>query len=443
MVVREAANVRKGPSIDTPRQLVLYPGDRVVATSHGGQWLVVSRPAQNEGSPPMLGYVYASLLEDAPGSAGGSAKAVADRPKVSPWKLDDVPGLEFTPAVEMRLGWDDNIFFKGDSGWEGLIRPSLEAVHEAERTTLALRADLESYSYPGNTQYDHINQQYSLDLSYALSPRTSAFASTGAMFDSSFESALEESGSVVDKQDRRVLDASAGFRICPDDSNALVLEGEAQTIRHEDDESDRSELGLTLRWEHGLSRRLVTASEIRTKQYDYREGTQRVHQATLGLTYRLSDTLTVSGQAGGAVSDSSFDVAGGEVDERSVDAVASASATWMTERNTLKASLALEPVGSTQGENMRRMLARVSVSRQLTDRLTLRATAMANSAETKGYVSLKRNRAAKFDTELRYRISEQVDVSLGYAYTSTKDRETDQKDERNQAFIGFSWTFLQ
>ncbi|MEW5773565.1 MAG: SH3 domain-containing protein [Thermodesulfobacteriota bacterium] len=421
--VEEAVNVRAGRGTSTPRVARLAPGEQVLAGECRDGWSAVSRP---DAPGKLLGYVFSPLLK--PRAAGLEA-------------ANPVPGTEFTltPSIRVQETHDSNVMFQDVSDLETRASPLLEGRLRTERTSVLLRAAADVLRYSRYNEFDRVNREASLALSHATTETTRLELRGRARSDHTFESALEESGTVAVKNPHHeyALEPAVAYRL--NERTEVRLGGEAVANRyprraHNDMQTRSGTLALVRALEAGASALLARA---RYTAAAYDAGTQDTGSLAAGMDWKISETLSWMLSAGPSLSRDRF----GADDETHLGLAGESRLRLELERGSVELGGDLGAVPGSGGEDtMRRRLLGNAVL-HLTDRLDLTLAGTWYRSRTRGHVRERDNAVVNLTPSLDYALGERSTLRLSYDYTCIDDLEEEVYRQRQRISLSLHLEF--
>lgn len=119
-----------------------------------------------------------------------------------------------TPSVSLRTEYDDNIRFTVDDPMDDLIssiQAGLAVSHRTERLQSDSNLSLRALKYLQESDLDREEVHIGTSLSHALTERWSANGNASYTLDSALESELQETGLIVEQEDRQRISAGSGL----------------------------------------------------------------------------------------------------------------------------------------------------------------------------------------------------------------------------------------
>lgn len=348
--------------------------------------------------------------------------------------------MSLVPSVSVRETWDGNVFFDDFEDLVQRVAPQFLLQSASPRLTTSTTASVDIFNYRDHTEYNRVNQLYKHRSSYTLDPRTELGLDASLLLDHTFETELEESGLVLERGRRERYFISPSLSRLLDEKTRLGMEYRFQATEYEQEEDTDSRL-------HGigvsLSRRmddqrttLLGSVDLQRVDYDPMDGDGRqwTAQAMAGLAYDFAPDKDIIVKGGFSYTDSDFEFDSGDRTDESWGFVFDATANWYWELTKLSLSASRSLTASSFGENITRDRILLHVDHRLAERLFCFANISLFRSETEGVVDDEERRTLKFSPGLRFRLTEQADIRLGYSYTGTEDVEADDFENRNAVF---------
>lgn len=379
-----------------------------------------------------------------------------------------------TPALELRETYDDNIFFRNVGDWEHRISPqlNLDLLTETSQLGALVRVDISEYNR--HSEFDTTDQLYEVRGNTLPGERYQLSFSGSYETDYTFVDALEESGILAERSRRKnyFLAPATVFSLGPRDT--LRLSYTFRKINYTLDRyNDTAVNAVGLTWAHDMADErttlfaTVSGSQVVFEGEDERwfladagraeQRTEDVTQETLrlwlGADHAWSEWLDASLQIGVHYTESEFPVltdplvrvvAPGLPPAYEMDNgydsgfILDGALNWHWERLRLTVSLNRDVSESTFGENITRDRLRVSAGYRLTERWNARCSAAYYESETEGYSDPEERQTRNVNPSMTYRITENLDLQMGYRYTWTENEITDESEERNRVFAQLS-----
>ncbi|MFW5722427.1 MAG: hypothetical protein ACOCWT_03925, partial [Desulfohalobiaceae bacterium] len=262
--------------------------------------------------------------------AGADSEAAAD--------------YELQPRLEVRESYDDNVFFDDEGDLEQRVSPSLALGARTERLTARVRGVVDIYNYLDLTRYNRVNQHYTLVTDYAVSRRSRAGLTASWRRDHTFETELEESGLVQDRNRRDVASLSPSYEYQLDERSLLALDLRFQdTDFDEDQDTDSTVYGGGVTYSRLLDNqksRILGNLDLQQVEYDpvSGDGEQLTVQVMTGVAHSYAPNKDVVVRGGVSYTDSSFESGGLDLEDDSWGFLFDATANWQWELTTLSLS---------------------------------------------------------------------------------------------------------
>jgi hypothetical protein len=379
-----------------------------------------------------------------------------------------------TPALGYRVAYDDNVFFKDTSDWEHRISPRLDVDLRTENSQIGGRAQVDISEYDRHSEFDTTDQLYEIHADTMPNERYQLSFSGSYQDDYTFVDALETSGIIADRSRRKrySLEPGAAFSLSPRDTLRVFY-----MFRKIDYSLDRyndtavNSAGLT--WAHALrNERTTLLTTVSASRAVYEEDepewfltaaggavqrTEDVTQETLrlwlGAEHAWSETLDASLQGGLYYTESEFPALSEPLVrvavpgfppaykmERNYDSgfILDGMLNWQWERWRLSLSVNRDVSESIYGEDVTRERILVSVGHRLAERWDLGCSAAYYQSKTEGFGQEEDRQTRNVGPSMTYRITERLDLRMGYRYTWTENENTNESEERNRIFAQLS-----
>jgi hypothetical protein len=359
----------------------------------------------------------------------------------------------FTPSLELRETYDDNVFLRDIDDFEHLIAPALTLDARTDRAHWQTSAAWDISEYQRHSELDTVDQAY--QVSVDMAPRDVWQVSLTGQYvdDYTFRSALEESGIVAERSKRKSATVEPGVAVVLNPRNTLTWTYEFNKTQYRfEDYPDYRVHGLHMSWFHDLlnerSRVIGTvgASEV-DFEADYGDTTQRTYRALAGLDHRFSDTLHVQLTAGIRYTESEFPrtevvfdppdqirFITKTVEENDSGFIVDGTLDWRLEKVGLSATVNRDVAPSIYGEIVTRDRVRAGLTYHWSEKLRWRLSSSYHLSETEGVIQEEEYETYMVRPSMVYQFNEAIDLQLGYSYTWTENRITDRSEDRNRIF---------
>ncbi len=346
-----------------------------------------------------------------------------------------------TPSLNVQETYDDNVYLKGAGDLEHLISPKLGLTSQTEKTELKAGAGLNIFEYQRLNEFDTVNQRY--DLSFAYQPRDVwQIGFSGEYVDDyTFEDALEESGVLADRSRRKRATVEPFSSIALDGRNTLQGSYGFTTTQYDRDSySDYKVHSVTLSLFHALTNeqsRIIF--QMGASDATYKQTTADTEQTTyrglVGFDHEFTEKTHMRLLGGAHYTQSEFPGAGRLSDEDETGFLMDGSVDWTGERLSLSTGVNRDIAQSIYGENITQDQVDAAMGFLWTERLRSNLSAAYRRSETDGIVEDEKWTTYSIRPSMNYRITEDIRLSLGYAYTWTEDEIDDDREERNRVFV--------
>ncbi len=227
--------------------------------------------------------------------------------------------FKLTPSIAVRQEYNSNIFFDTSNEQDSLItrvKPGLELFNRTERLELKLAGFVTPYYYWDESDLNSVDQDYSGQVSYRLSPLFSVGANAGVRVDHQPDRDILSTG-LVYSDNRRIqqryggnagwmftelMSASASYGYTREDWRKS-----SNTTDIEDWDSHSVTLGLSreLGAARGVTLGILNAGWA---VYDFETSKTNYYFGTVGVQHRLSEVFNLTADVGTRYTDSEFKV---------------------------------------------------------------------------------------------------------------------------------------
>ena len=353
-----------------------------------------------------------------------------------------------TASAFYRGTYDDNLFFRGVSDFVHLVTPSLAVGRVTEQSEIQVAADLDFFFYDKFDQLNTVDQFYQLLGGVSASPRLRLDLIGTYVKDTTFASALEQTGIVTDRNDRTTgtINPMVTFGWTARDRSQL-----SYVFNSTQYEGDRfrdyllHDLGLD--WIHDLKNERTSivflAGGNQTKYSglpsdDFSDLIQRTLRVLIGFDHLLSETATVRLRAGTRYTDTEF-LDSNREDKESTGFLGDFELAWRSERAQILLGVNQNFVPSTLGENVNRTRVDLALGYSLTERLDCRLSGNYRYSDTDNAEEPTRDQAYAIRPRIIYQLPWNMDLRLAYSYTWAENIITDETDERQRVFLELRW----
>jgi hypothetical protein len=303
--------------------------------------------------------------------------------------------------------------------------------------------------YKNNDDLSSIDQYYQVLGGVNLEERVELDIIGTYLRDHTFQSELEETGIVIrqTKRNQAAISPIGTFWLAPRDRMQLTYEY-GDTSFSSDDRRDYTYHTLRVAWLHDLQNERTTLGFlVGANRTEYGDDIDNPNEditydgvgAGVQLDHMFSETFIMNLKAGARYTES--ETKGGGDDDTTSDTnfVGEASVRWIFERSTLSALVNQQVVPSSAGENVARTRANLNLGYRFTEKF---------GCNLSGYY--RRSDPLRGDEEtvqtyggragLRYRFTQNLDLSLAYSYTKTdQESNTVVDDQTNRVFLQLKW----
>ncbi|WP_144311413.1 outer membrane beta-barrel protein [Desulfonatronospira thiodismutans] len=353
-----------------------------------------------------------------------------------------------TPEMSVTGTYDDNLLFEDVSDYELRASPGLRANMTGERTRLEVAGKVDVLSYLDYSEFDRVNQDYTLQSEYDLNPRTTLKMGGRLRFDYTFETELEEAGIVSEKSRRSYYTFLPGISVALDERNSLALDlFYASTDNRRDERADSWSTGGDLVWSRMfLDEQTFFLAGAGVEHVDFEsrrvEGTHDIYRGIVGVSRDMGERYNVLLRGGPTWTHSRFD----RNDERRRDDdlgffIDSRLLWQITERTSTDVGIDHGQYQSIYAENITRNRIRAGLRHRFTEKWSGNATGSFINSRTTGLVSREKRNTWQTGLSATYNLRPDMFFDLGYRYRHTRDRVDSTSKDGNRFFLQFTIRF--
>jgi len=355
-------------------------------------------------------------------------------------------------SLGLRETYDDNVYLRDIDDLEHRFSPAVEFARTSELSSIAASAQLDIREYDDYDEFNTVEQVYGLSASAVPGPNYELSFNGSYRYDYTFNDVLEESGIIAERSRRKYTSLAPGvtFLVGPRDSMGLSYSFtmvDYDTDRYEDYDVN----GLNLSWFHEfLNARTTfigTVGALRAVYDREPEDTeQTTYRATAGFEHEISERADIGFTVGGRYTESEFSqtvvvfpfVIITSETSYETGLLFDAFVRLRRERSSVVFKLNRDVANSIYGEDITRDQVTVNLDFETSDRTRIGMSAAYRRSETEGYIDDEERQAYWVRPRISYLFSEEVRLELGYNYTWTENRKTDDTDERNRVYLQLS-----
>jgi opacity protein-like surface antigen len=371
--------------------------------------------------------------------------------------------FKLVPSIAVREEYNDNIFFE-DHGeiddWITTISPGLTLSHRTEQLDLNLSARGDGIKYGQNDELNDIDQNYTGDLSYRITPQMTVSGNAGYTLDSRSDQDIETTGIVLSTERRKRYTGGLGIDYVLSGKSAVSLLYEYERNDYDDPEFEKdkfhnSNLGFT----HDLSEflpRTVGQINFGYSYYDSSDTKIDDYYGTVGLSWEITEVFNLLVGLGSRYT--RYEVMVDTVDplnpfiiqtskekDDEWGGVGQVDLSYGGEvtRASLSAQKGISPARGLNGTTDRTSFL-FNISRRFAEKF---------SVSLSGEYFLNKADAGELATEdidtrtisirpgLSYEIIDDLVLELSYTYTKVRDREEKSRTRRNLVFVSLSYEY--
>ena len=207
--------------------------------------------------------------------------------------------LGMTPSLTLNGGYNDNILFNSTETIDAYytsVRPEINLGLASDRYDLGLDTYAEIFRYPEEKDLDYESYRYEMDGRYRLSQRLNISGDFGYIKDTTLDSELEETGRVVEREDRKRYQGDGTLSYGLNEVSEIDMEYQYRSTEYESrDRIDRTANRVRLSYKRWFNSRLdqltLRPSYTIAETEDNRD--IEYYSFSVGWTHIFSDTLTM------------------------------------------------------------------------------------------------------------------------------------------------------
>ncbi len=357
---------------------------------------------------------------------------------------------KITPSVSLRETYDDNIFFRDIDDFEHLISSRLGFGSRTEKSDIQASGTWDISEYQRHDELDTVDQAY--ELSAGFTPGLLwRFDFAGEFRDDyTFISALEESGVLAERSRRKRVQLQPGATVIVDTRNRVELSYDFTKTQYRlESYPDYRVQGASLVWQHDMMNERTTAlCSLGASYVDFEvsggDVKQQTYRLLVGIDHKFTETLKLTFMVGPRFTKSEFPRLGATVDDEETGSIVDATLSWSLDRLRFSANIDRDITQSIYGENMTRDRLGLALMYRFTEKLRSDLSSAYYVSETDGFIDDEKRQTCSVRQSVAYRLTKDLDLRMGYAYTWTENELTDHSEERNRVFaeLSFRWPII-
>jgi opacity protein-like surface antigen len=366
------------------------------------------------------------------------------------WLLvTDATAAEYvvTPSLKLQGTYDDNVYFKEVDDFEVRATPGLEIEARKDTAELKVTGVVDISEYLKHDEFSTVEQDYGLSGMVFLTPTLRVSCDGRYVNDYTFRSALEESGLLAERSERKKASFTPGVFIVMDARNRLELGYDFERTEYSfEGYSDYWMQGVTGAWVHDLTEETVSLSLVAGGylvdfDLDQNDLRQYTYFSLAGAEYRLTESLKIKFNGGIRHTKSESRQYGDTERQRNSGFVGGGSVDWRGERMGFLAGFRRDLSPSIDSEIIIRNRGYADLFYRFTEKLRGQLKANYFRSKTEDVVEEQKRHTFSVAPLLSYKLREEIRLQLGYRYTATENEVTNRSKDRNRVFLGLemSW----
>lgn len=351
---------------------------------------------------------------------------------------------ELTPAITLRGEYDDNIDFTRENKIDDFvwsISPSLTWNYGTDKLKINSRAGATVRRYTDESDLDDEMYSLSLGAAFQATERLGLTANAGYIRDTTLDSYLEETGRVMEREDRKLLTAGGGLAFA---MTERMNTGLNYGFRKADYDRPASEDYTAHTFSGFLGYKLKSQvdtlflspsyswTDLETKDID-------TYSVSLAWERKMSEIYKIRASAGYRWSEQKYDGVSGK--DRSNGMIADISLTRQGQLSSVTVGYARDLAVGTQGEldQVDRFYAQLGY--KLMERLTANLNGSLYFAKKQNERAIRDNDSTFWSVSpsLSYQLTENFFLTTGYRYAHNKEDWYDGSAERNMVWLALSF----
>lgn len=355
----------------------------------------------------------------------------------------------FTPSVEVKKEYTDNLFFSSQNVVEDFITtvsPGVVASRETERYKASLQVRLDALAYADNSELNAIDQSCELGYAYSVSPQLDLDVEAAYTKDSRSDRDVDQSGLVLgtNTRENKRFSGNTGYMLNEKTSVSLNYQYFRSDI-DDDAYSDMYSHNLSTGLTHDLGKYWPNAFAMTNMGYsrlEYTNARLDNYSATVGFKKQFTELYSLRLNVGPRYTRSDFHTIGMKSSEWGVKTDTALS----HDGEKTKASLSFSKDLNSGTSEQTGTTDKSSVSAAVTHRFADEWVAVFNASyhqnkSDSGSLSLAGTdeRSINISPGLRYKFTENVHLAASYKYSSIKNDTNNTRAKRNLLFATIDW----
>ena len=202
-----------------------------------------------------------------------------------------------TPSLKLTGGYNDNILFNRTATIDAYytsVKPEISLKLESDRYNLGLDTYAEIFRYPEEKDLDYESYRYDMGGSYQISERLNILSNFGYIKDTTLDSELEETGRVVEREDRKRYQGDSTLSYEFNEVSEIDMEYLYRSTEYESrDRVDRTANRVRLayrRWFNSRLDRLILRPSYTIADTEDNQDIE-YYNFSIGWTHIFSETL--------------------------------------------------------------------------------------------------------------------------------------------------------
>lgn len=353
-----------------------------------------------------------------------------------------------TPGIMAKTTYDDNIHFSKHTDFEWLVVPSVKVEYGQEDWTLTSGARANIFRHTHFTEYDRENYNLWAEGEKNLTETFKVNCSGSFDYDHTFESEMEESGTITAQALRRRYSLSPGVSWGMTEKDNLTLSlPYSDTVYTGSDNADTTAKGATFGWSHVLNNErtyILAQASYNNYYFNRTDGytDQDVYNLMGGMTYRPSELFEITGYLGlgHSRSDVTFNTLQDETGTSTYFSF-DVSGTYHREKWEFTLGGDRQASPSTDGEVTVRTRAKLSGKYSFTERLSASLDSAYYQTKSGGLIAESKKRTYYLQPWIGYKLTEDATLRFEFRHTNHKNMITDKVQKQNRMALRFDYYY--
>jgi hypothetical protein len=351
--------------------------------------------------------------------------------------------LGMIPSLRLNCGYNDNILFNSTEtidAYYASVRPEINLGLTSDRYNLGIDAHAEIFRYPEEKDLNYQSYRYDMSGRYRISQRLNISSNLGYIKDTTLDSELEETGRVVEREDRERYQGEGTLSYGLDEVSTIDIEYLYRSTEYESrDRVDRIANRVRLAYRRWFNSRLDQLTLRPSYTMADTEDNQDIeyYNFSIGWTHIFSDTLSMRNFVGYG---QTITTQKGDEDSTwtgNADLSITRTGELFSFRLGIRNNINLDADGEL--EEVDRFY--FNFNRKMTERLSTNLYGSIYANRSPGTLNSINSVFYDVKPELSYNITENHVLNAFYRYSYEEDRRGSENQERTRNLIELNLVF--